>query len=154
VVDDLPDSSAAAVLVEDLARRIDAMRGTSADEIAVRIELTGASPLARTLRDEEERRQIEADLMGRTGAIEVQLRSAGLSLPFDPAVLRESPTVVSKALDLIEAAARNPARLESLVPEQLATSFATGEERRAYLASLLTGLADELIERSVAGDEA
>jgi DNA repair exonuclease SbcCD nuclease subunit len=151
-VDSLPDSNALAVLVEDLARRIDAIRGSASEELAVRIELSGTSPLARALRDEEERRQIAEDLMGRTGALEVQLRADGLSQPFDPDELRESPTVVAKALELIRAAEADPALLESLAPEDLATAVSAGEERRAYLATLLPGLSDELIQRSFAGD--
>jgi DNA repair exonuclease SbcCD nuclease subunit len=152
-VDDLPDSSAAAVLVEDLARRIDALRGAGADEIAVRIELAGTSPLARALRDGDERSQIEEELAALTGALEVQLRTHGLSQPFDRTSLRESPTVVSKALDLIEAAAGDPVLLEELAPEDLATAVPGDTERHAYLVTLLPDLADELIQRSVARDE-
>jgi hypothetical protein len=151
-IDALPDSNALAVLVEDLARRIGAMWESASDELAVRIELSGTSPLARALRDEEERRQIAEDLIGRTGALEVQLRADGLSQPFDPVELRESPTVVAKALELIRAAEGDPELLESLAPEDLATAVSAGEERRAYLATLLSGLSDELIQRSFAGD--
>jgi DNA repair exonuclease SbcCD nuclease subunit len=152
-VDALPDSNAPAVLVENLARHIDEARGSGADEIAVRIELSGSSPLARALRDEEEQSQIAEDLMGRTGALEVQLRARGLTQPFDAAELRQSPTVVSKALELIEAAEGDPALLESLAPEELATAVSPGEERRAYLGELLSGLSEELFERSFSGDD-
>jgi len=151
-VDALPDSNATAVLVESLARRIDAMRASAPEELAIRIELSGPSPLARALRAEEERQQIAEDLMGRTGALEVQLRADGLSQPFDPAELRESPTVVAKALELIRAAERDPQLLESLAPPELATAVSEGEERRAHLATLVAGLSEELIQRSVAGD--
>jgi DNA repair exonuclease SbcCD nuclease subunit len=152
-VDALPDSNALTVLVEDLARRIQETRGSATDEIAVRVELSGPSPLARELRDADERRQIEEALTARTGALEVQLRAGGLSQPFDPAELRESPTVVSKALELIEAAEGDPELLESLAPEELATAVSPGEERRAYLGALLSGLSEELFERSFSGDD-
>jgi DNA repair exonuclease SbcCD nuclease subunit len=153
-VDDLPDAMAPAVLVEDLAGRIDTARAGSDDDLALRIELRGATPLVRKLRDASERRQLEDELMARTGCLEVQLRTGGLSQPFDPATLRESPTVVSKALELIEAAQRDPALLESLAPEDLARNVSPGEERRTYLAELLSNLSNELIERGVAEDEA
>jgi len=153
-LDDLPDTTARAVLVEDLAGRIDTARGESDDELALRIELRGATPLARTLRDTSERCQLEDELIARTGCLEVQLRTDGLSQPFDPATLRESPTVVSKALELIEAAQHDPELLESLAPEDLAKIVSPGEERHAYLAELLSNLSEELIERSVAEDEA
>ena len=91
--------------------------------------------------------------MARTGALEVQLRCDGVSQPFDPAALRESPTVVARALDLIEAADGDSELLESLAPDELATAVPGGAERRSYLASLLPGLTEELIQRSVARDE-
>jgi DNA repair exonuclease SbcCD nuclease subunit len=153
-IDTLPESNALAVLVEDLARRIDATRESAPGELAVRVELSGPSPLARALRDADERRQIEDALMVRTGALEVQLRADGVSQPFDSAALRESPTVVSKALELIEAAGADPELLDSLAPSELATALAPGAEWRAYLGALLDGLSDELIQRSVAGDDA
>jgi DNA repair exonuclease SbcCD nuclease subunit len=152
-LDDLPDTTALAVLVENIASRVEAVRSGSAAELALRIELRGATPLARTLRDADERRQLEEELMARTGCLEVQLRTAGLSRPFDPAALRESPTVVSKSLELLEAAQRDPELLESLAPEDLARNVSPGDERRAYLAELLSNLSDELIERSVIGEE-
>jgi exonuclease SbcD len=151
-VESQPDWSAPAVLFENLAQRIDALRRSASEELAVRIELSGPSPLARALRDEGERRQIAEELVGRTGALEVQLRADRLSQPFDPAELRESPTVVAKALELIRAAEGDPELLESLAPEELATAVSEGEERRAYLAELLPGLPEELILRSFAGD--
>jgi DNA repair exonuclease SbcCD nuclease subunit len=153
-IDALPDSNALALLVESLARRIDAIRGSASEELAVRIELSGTSPLARALRDEGERRQIEEGLVESTGVLEVQLRANGLSQPFDPAALRESPTVVSKALELIEAAGADPELLDSLAPKELATALAPGAERHAYLGALLEGLSEELIQRSVTGDDA
>jgi DNA repair exonuclease SbcCD nuclease subunit len=153
-VDALPDSNAPAALVEDLVRRIDAEWGSAPGELALRIELSGASPLAAALREEDERQQIEEALMLRTNALEVQLRAGDVRQPFDVAALRESPTVVSKALELIEAAGCEPERLESLAPEELATAFATADERRAYLGTLLPGLSEELLQRSLAEEEA
>jgi len=153
-IDTLPDSNAPVILVEYLARRIEEVRGSAPEEIAVRVDLSGASPLAATLRDEEERRQIEEALMARTGAIEVQLRADGVRQPFDTAALLESPTIVSKALELIETAGGDPELLEALAPNELATALATAEERRAYLGALLSSLSEELIERSIAGEDA
>jgi DNA repair exonuclease SbcCD nuclease subunit len=147
-----PGWGAPAVLFENLAQRIDALRRSASEELAVRIELSGRSPLARALRAEDGRRQIAEELIRQTGALEVQLRADGLSQPFDPAELRESPTVVAKALELIRDAEGDPELLESLAPEDLATAVSPGEERRAYLAGLLRGLSDELILRSFAGD--
>jgi hypothetical protein len=92
--------------------------------------------------------------MLRTNALEIQLRADAVRQPFDAAALRESPTVVSKALELIEAAGGDPELLESLAPDELATTFATAEERRAYLGTLLPSLSDELLQRGLAGEDA
>ena len=83
----------------------------------------------------------------------MQLRTRGLSQPVDIEALRASPTVVAKALELIDAAKSDPARLEALAPEELATPLASDEDRRRYLAELLHDLPQELIERSFAGDD-
>ena len=45
--------------------------------------LTGTSPLAHALRDGEQLRQLEEELLGRIGAVEVQLRAQRLSRPLD-----------------------------------------------------------------------
>jgi len=82
------------------------------------------------------------------------LRTRGLSQPIDTEALRASPTVVAAALDLIDAVRTDPARLDTLAPEELATPVAHGEQRQRYLEDLLADLSQELIERSFAGDEA
>jgi DNA repair exonuclease SbcCD nuclease subunit len=152
-VDALPDTQSIDLVVENLVQRVDAAERAPDESLALRIELSGRSPLAHKLRHEETRREIEAELAERTGALEVQLRTRGLSQPVDTEALRASPTVVAKALDLLDAAGRDAARLDALAPEELATPVAPGAERQHYLAELLADLSQELIERSIAGDE-
>jgi len=153
VVDSLPDTESLDLVVENLVQRIYAVERASDEMLALRIELSGTSPLAYRLRREETRAELETELAERTGALEVQLRARGLSQPIDTEALRASPTVVAKALELIEAATRDPARLDALAPDDLATAVAPGDDRQRYLAELLADLPQELIERSFSGED-
>jgi hypothetical protein len=105
------------------------------------------------LRRPEEREAIEEELQATTGALEIQLRAEGVVRPIDRNLLRESPSAIARALELIEQATRDDALLEELAPDDLATSV-DPSERIAYLQALLAELPEELIERSIAGDEA
>jgi len=149
-----PEWSTPAALLENLVQRVEAAKSAAGAELALRIELSGRSPLAGSLRGAEDCRDLEEELRERTGCLEVQLRSERLGRPVDVDTLRQSPTVVAEALRLIDAAARDPELLAALAPTELAARCATDEERRAYLGALLTGLPEELIERSVAGEPA
>jgi hypothetical protein len=85
--------------------------------------------------------------MTTTGALEIQLRDAGVVRPIDRRELRESPSAVARALELIEQAAHDDALLEALAPDELAAAV-DPSERVAYLRELLSDLPEELIERS------
>jgi len=119
----------------------------ASDELIVRIELSGETPLAPLLRKPEEREAIEEDLQTTTGALEIQLRDAGVVRPIDRRELRESPSAVARALELIEQAAHDDALLEALAPDELAAAV-DPSERITYLRELLSDLPEELIERS------
>jgi len=147
---DLPQSDSATVLLDQLVDRIAAARAGADDAFALRCSLRGPSPLARRLRSAEARGDFERALADRTGAIEVQLRIDGLTLPFDREVLREAPTVVATALELIAAARHDAKLLGALAPPELLVHFDDPEARTAHLAELLDGLDEELIHRSVA----
>ena len=82
-----------------------------------------------------------------SGALEIQLRDAGVVRPIDRRELRESPSAVARALELIEEAAHDDALLEALAPDELAAAV-DPSERVAYLRELLSDLPEELIERS------
>ena len=90
---------------------------------------------------------IAQDLETTTGALEIQLRDAGVARPIDRRELRESPSAVARALELIEQAAHDDALLQALAPDELAAAVDPGE-RTAYLRDLLSDLPEELIERS------
>jgi DNA repair exonuclease SbcCD nuclease subunit len=148
IVDQLPDSHSAAALVNCVSSRVAALGGSS-DQLALRVELVGETPLAPTLRVPSEVEALEAELAARTGALEVQLRDGGVMRPIDRTALSSSPTVLTGALELIERAAREPELLAGLSPDELAAATEP-EARDDYLRSLLDDLSEELIERSIA----
>ena len=146
-IETLAAGSSAAALVEALGRRIAAEREVPGEEIAVVLELSGETALAPRLRDEDEQRALEEDLAAGTGALEVQLRDAGLRLPVDRDRLRESPSVLAEALRLIERAAQDEALLLSLAPDTLARGPSGEPPRPEALRELLVGLEPELVQR-------
>jgi DNA repair exonuclease SbcCD nuclease subunit len=151
-VDALPINRSAAVLVAHLAERIDALTSGS-DELIVRVELAGETPLAQTLRSPRELESLERELERKTGALEIQLRNCGVVRPIDRSALRESPTATARALELIDRASEDDLLLEELAPRELATAL-DPSARIEYLRELLAGLPEELIERSLAAGDA
>ena len=143
----LPAEVSVAALADALGRRIAAERESPGEEMAVVVEISGETPLARRLRSEDERTALEDELAAGTGALEVQLRDEGLSLPVDRDLLRGSPSVIASALDLVDRAARDDALLLSLAPEPLARGPRDEAARLAHLRELLAGLPEELVQR-------
>jgi DNA repair exonuclease SbcCD nuclease subunit len=147
---DLPQTDTAAILLDHLVERIAAERAGADDAFALRCSLRGPSPLARRFRDGGAQVDFEEALAIRTGALEVQLRTEGLTLPFDREALRDTPTVVATALELIAAAQHDEDLLAELAPAELLSHFDDPAARATHLADLLDGLDEELIHRSVA----
>lgn len=145
-IDRIADSGSVRALVAQLTEVVGAL-GAASDELAVRIELSGETPLAPVLRRREEREALEEELQETTGALEIQLRDAGVVRPIDRRELRESPSAIARALELIEQAAHDNALLEALAPDDLAAAV-DPSEHIAYLRELLSDLPEELIERS------
>jgi exonuclease SbcD len=146
-VETLPADVSIAALAEALGRRIAAERESPGEELAVVVEISGETPLARRLRFVEERTALEDELAAGTGALEVQLRDEGLSLPVDRELLRGSPGVIASALDLVDRAAHDDALLLSLAPEPLARGARDEAARLAHLRELLDGLPEDLVQR-------
>ncbi len=152
LVDQISDRESIRALVAQLTETVTAL-AANAGELIVRIDLAGKTALAPTLRRSEEREDIEEELQATTGALEIQLRNAGLVRPIDRRALRESPSAIAQALELIERAAEDDALLAELAPDRLAADVDAGE-RIAYLQALLAELPEELIERSIAEGDA
>jgi DNA repair exonuclease SbcCD nuclease subunit len=136
-----------AKLVEELPREPD-------EQLVLRLELAGETPLAPMLRKEGDLRALAEEVASRTNLLELELRAEKTSLPFDRARLLASPSVLGAALSLIEGARNDDALLAELAPAVLANETGEGQERIAYLRSLLEGLPEELTQRSLAPEEA
>jgi len=146
-VADLPSEVPYSTLADHLAARIESLRVSADEEIAVRLVLEGATSFARTLHDAEASGGLAAELAARSGALEIELRSQGVTIPADRKALRAAPTVLGHALGILDHAAQDDGLLGELAPETLATPFGNETERIAYLRELLHDLPEDLIER-------
>jgi len=136
-------------LAGDLARRIQALPRSAGEQLALRLELEGETPLAGELRSELSLESLAEEVAMRSGALELSLRAEKTSLPIDRARLRASPNVVAAALELIDRAGADDAVLAALAPAELAHPAGEDEARLAYLRQLLEGLPEELLLRGV-----
>ncbi len=135
-------------LVAGLAGRVP---GAAADRRLVRLELSGASPLADELHRADDRAELEEQLAARLDALDVEVRAGDLHRPLDAAGLRETPSPLATALELREQALTDDELLDRLAPAVLGPA-APGDpaERRAYLRELLADLEPALVERLAA----
>jgi len=150
---DLVDLATREALARTFAAQIHEVQGTAGADVAVRIELRGETPLARVLKDPEECAQLEEELIERTGAIDVQLRDRGVHAPRDLATLRETPSVLAKALELVELAREGDSALDAIAPFQLAGLEDEEADRSAYLLRLLEGIEDDLFSHCLSEED-
>jgi DNA repair protein SbcD/Mre11 len=121
--------------------------GAAGEELVVRVDLRGRSPLALALRDPEERSNSAEELALALGALSAELRCERLRPPLDLERHRGQPHLLGAALEIARRGASEEALLDELAPAVLA-----GEEsgdpalRRAYLAELLGELDETLAE--------
>jgi exonuclease SbcD len=151
---ELPASRSFDELAAALARCVDAQPRDADEQLALRLELAGETPLAGRLRARDELETLEEELAARTGVLELQLRAERISLPIDRAQLREAPSVLAEALALIARAGSDDALLDELAPAELAAAHATDAARLDYLRGLLEGLPEELTLLGVARERA
>ena len=121
--------------------------GAQGEELVVRLEMRGRSPLALALRDPEERSDSAEELALALGALSVEVRCEHLRPPLDLDLHRGQPHLLGAALDIAARAGSDEALLDELAPAVLAGDD-SGEaaDRRAYLAGLLGDLDETLAE--------
>ena len=125
--------------------------GCADEELVVRIDLRGRSPLALALRDPEERDNAAEELALSLGALSVELRCEHLRPPLDLERHRGQPHLLGAALELAGRAAADGALLDELAPAVLAGEEAgDAATRRAYLAGLLSEMDETLAEALLA----
>ena len=120
----------------------------------LRVELSGPCPLTAVLRSDEERDGLAEYLGESLGALEVEVRDAGLSPPIDLSRHVGQRHVLGEALELIEQAGRDDTLLSRLAPSELAGGDEQAEEgeRLQYLRGLLDGLDAAAAERLLRSD--
>ena len=153
-----PEAATLAELLQDLAGQMKAAleqepatRGLE-PEYLVRMVLNGRSPLAERLRDPDELATLAGDLEQAVGVPWVEVRLGSVTRPLDLAAMRQGPSLLATALELINKAQKDEDILRTLTPERLAQN-GSPEAQAAYLQELLVGLDGELAERLVPGEE-
>lgn len=156
-VDDLAQARTPRELVDLLAVHLATEAHAGDEQLAAVLELSGPTPLAPLLRDEDRRRELEQELLDHgldLGlAVEVQIDARGVTRPRDVDALRRTPCVLGAALALLEEL-EDPAQLARLAPEVLAglDEGADADERAAYLRELAAELGEDLLERALVED--
>jgi exonuclease SbcD len=121
--------------------------GAAGEELVVRVELRGRSPLAHALRDAEERGNSAEELALALGALSADLRCDRLRPPLELDKHRGQPHLLGAALELTRRAASEESLLDELAPAMLAGE-GSGDPaaRRAYVADLVGELDETLAE--------
>jgi hypothetical protein len=128
--------------------------GAAGEDLIVRLDLRGRSPLALALRDPEQRAGSAEEIAQALGALSAELRCEHLRPPLDLERHRGQPHLLGAALEVAGRAVSDEALLDELAPPSLA-----GEDsgdaalRRAYLAGLL-GELDELLAETLLAEAA
>jgi exonuclease SbcD len=122
----------------------------AAQDMCIRFVPTGPCPLTGLLRDPHSRAEMEDELQGDLGFLEVQIRPKGLFANRDLSDLERTPSVQQEALNLIRTAQENDDILLALAPDLLPgyhNQEGTLENKIAYLKERLDGLEEELLSR-------
>ncbi|MDE2869340.1 MAG: DNA repair exonuclease [Chloroflexota bacterium] len=132
----------------------DALPGN--EEWILRVELSGPCPLAALLRQDEERDGLAEYLCETLGALDVEVRDAGLFPPIDLSRHVGQRHVLGEALELIRQARLDDGLLSRLAPPELALGDEHAEEaeRLEHLRGLLSGLDAAAAERLLRSDSA
>jgi exonuclease SbcD len=150
-LDDVDASGLAGLAAEAMVALEATQPGAPGEELVVRLDLRGRSPLALALRDPEERSNSAEELALALGALSAELRCEHLRPPLDLERHRGQPHLLGAALEL---ASRAGSELELL--DELAPAVLAGEDsgdpaaRRAYLTGLLEEIDETLAEALLA----
>jgi exonuclease SbcD len=150
-LDDVTAAGLAGLAGDAMAALEATLPGAHGEELLVRLDLRGRSPLAVALRDPEERRGSAEELALALGALSAELRCEHLRPPLELERHRGQPHLLGAALELSARAASDQALLDELAPRVLAgEESADAELRRAYLAGLLSEIDETLAEALLA----
>ena len=96
---------------------------------------------------DSKRAVIEEKLAQHLNVDDVELRANFVTPLVDVDAYRDESHLLSEVLKVIEEISADPELLEEIAPEQLAKQLSSGEDRQAYLSSLLNALDREAIVR-------
>lgn len=130
-----------------------AFRRTQSDappdqEWILRVDLTGACPLASLLADADERTELATQLREDLGVLDVEVRDRGLHRPVDIEAHRDQPHLLGQTLALLARATADDTALTRITPSELAGSQGSdAAEHQRYLRELLKDLDTEATVR-------
>jgi hypothetical protein len=146
-LDDVGASGLAGLAGEAMVALEATQPGAPGEDLIVRLDLRGRSPLALALRDPEERRGSAEEIALALGALSAELRCEHLRPPLDLERHRGQPHLLGAALELASRAAADDALLDELAPAVLAREDSGDPAaRRAYVAELLGEIDETLAE--------
>jgi DNA repair exonuclease SbcCD nuclease subunit len=146
-LDDVGASGLAGLAAEAMVALEATQPGAAGEELVVRLELRGRSPLALALRDPEERSDSAEELALALGALSAELRCEHLRPPLDLERHRGQPHLLGAALEIASRAASEAALLDELAPAALAGEDSGDPAARgAYVAGLLEEIDETLAE--------
>lgn len=122
---------------------------TRDDELLLRLELSGRSPLARQLAETDEAEELTRILTEELGVRHLELRTTNLfpNIPVDK--FRGETHVLGEVLDVLEQAKADDNLLKRLKPGDLIGFEEQPEDLPAYLRDLLAGMDIEAVSRFV-----
>jgi exonuclease SbcD len=144
------DRSALLAAFELAGQALEQNSPLAAQDLCIRFVPTGPCPLTGLLRDQHSRAEMEDELQGDLGFLEVQIRPKDLFANRDLSDLERTPSVQQEALNLIRTAQENDELLLALAPDLLPGCLnreGTLENKLAYLKERLDGLEEELLSR-------
>lgn len=137
-------------IVKEVEREL-AGNGTP-ESVILTIQLEGACPLYRELRDEDNLAQLAEDIAARLDIDSVEVNADRVLPPVRLDTYANAPSLLGEFIRLVERARTDDQLLLELAPEPLAGLKSTDQsERIAYLRSLLSDLEIEGIARLVEG---
>lgn len=117
--------------------------------IVIRINLSGKTTLKNELNAVENINYLATYIKNRTGLMDVEIISKGLSNPINTEDIMNENTVLSKALQTVMNNDYDEELLDRLLSLPIYSNFSSKDSKTAYLKELTTGLADEIIDRMV-----
>jgi len=140
---------------EDLFRVLRGLVPKDAENLLVRVEFAGPSPLSKELGrmagEPDQWLELGEEIRRETGALGVELKLGTLTGSLDPQEYKHAPHVLAEALSIYEELQQDPQRTLELLPVLAGEreGFVNEENKAQYLAQLLDNLDQDLALKMV-----